>query len=199
MQRLTRLDRSKLRIVARALGERRRWRRLPLRAKGRLLFDDGAEHDCELIDASPGGVSVAAPAAPRPKSRVILLVDGVGRLDCDVVRVGPRDFAAALRATSRKRDRLGDAITWAYNKDALGLDEPRADPRQFRLDVVMVSAGGETAQAELIDESIGGASLSCTMTPQVGAAVSVGGRPARVTRLHPCGFAVRFDSRDRCV
>lgn len=191
------LERRKVRIAARALADQRRWRRVPLPAPGRLLLETGREVGCELIDVSAGGLSARADIAPRRGSKVVLQVEGLGRLEAEVVRANKTNFAGFLRATRRKRDRLGDAITWMHNKLLMGLSEDRSAARKSGHGVVTVRfVDGVTVPASVIDVAPTGVSVEVRDRVRVGETVWINDAEADVTRVHANGFAVVFATEE---
>ncbi len=191
-----RLDRRQIKIAARGAQEQRRHRRVRLSAPGRGLAASVGEFACTLVDISPGGARVASKTPPKLGERVVLLFDGIGRMEGEVVRAGKAGFALRSNASSqRKRDRLADAITWRFNMERLGLNEDRAAPRkpgqgraQLRL------KDGVVIHADVIDVSISGAAFACLERPRVGEPVKIGEMKGRVARWLDNGFAVAFDA-----
>lgn len=189
----TRLDRRKIRIAARGAEERRRHRRLPLQLHGRFLDSRHQEEKCRLIDISPGGAKVATRTPPMPGDFVVLLVDGLGRLDGRVLRKGDNWFSLQFAAHARKRDRLADAITWRFNMQRLGLEEDRAAPRKEGRGRARIHfADGVIIDADVVDVSISGAAFACLERPRKGEEVRVGEMRGHVARVWEGGFAVAF-------
>lgn len=189
-----RLDRRKIKIAARGAQERRRHRRVHLSVPGRGLAASTGEFTCTLVDVSPGGARIASKTPPRKAERVVLLFDGIGRMEGEVVRAGPAGFAVRLTMSERKRDRLADAITWRFNMDRLGLNEDRTAPRkpgQGRAKVRL--RDGVVIQANVVDVSITGAAFACLERPRIGEPVTVGEMKGQVARWLDNGFAVQFD------
>jgi hypothetical protein len=190
----TRLDRRKIKIAARGAQERRRHRRVQLAVPGRGLAASIGEFTCRLVDVSPGGAKVVSKTPPAKGERVVLLFDGLGRLEGEVVRAGQAGFALRLTSSQRKRDRLADAITWRFNMDRLGLEEDRAAPRKpGRGRAKIRLRDGVVIQADVVDVSITGAAFACLERPRVGEPVRVGDMNGRVARWLENGFAVAFD------
>ncbi|MCH8522772.1 PilZ domain-containing protein [Glycocaulis sp.] len=189
-----RLDRRKIRIAALGAQEQRRHRRVPLRLPGRFLDPVHGEFPCTLIDISPGGARIAADIPPALGERIVMLFEGLGRIEGDVVRAGAKGFAVRFAATQRKRDRLGDAITWRFNMERLGLEEDRAAPRKPGTGKVKIRLkDGVLIHADLVDVSVSGAAFACLERPRKGEPVSVGDLKGHVTRWLDNGFAVAFD------
>lgn len=190
----SRLDRRKIKIAARGAQERRRHRRVRLDVSGRGLAASTGEFSCTLVDVSPGGARIASKTPPARGERVVMLFDGIGRMEGEVVRAGQAGFAVCLSMSQRKRDRLADAITWRFNMDRLGLDEDRAAPRKpGKGRAKLRLKDGVVIQADVVDVSITGAASACLERPRVGEPVQVGEMKGRVARWLDNGFAVRFD------
>ena len=191
-----RLDRRQIKIAARGAQEQRRHRRVRLSTPGRGLAASVGEFACTLVDISPGGARVASKTPPRIGERVVLLFDGIGRMEGEVVRAGRAGFAVRSSASSqRKRDRLADAITWRFNMERLGLDEDRAAPRkpgQGRAQIRLKD--GVVIHADVIDVSVTGAAFACLERPRVGEPVMIGEMKGRVARWLENGFAIAFDT-----
>ena len=190
----SRLDRRKIKIAARGAQERRRHRRVHLAMPGRGLSASTGEFPCTLVDVSPGGARIAARTPPAKGERVVLLFDGIGRIEGEVVRAGQAGFAVRMTMSERKRDRLADAITWRFNMERLGLCEDRVAPRKpGRGRAKLRLRDGVVIQADVVDVSITGAAFACLERPRVGEPVQVGEMTGHVARWLENGFAVRFD------
>ena len=190
----SRLDRRKIKIAARGAEERRRHRRVRLSVKGRGLSRHAGEFDCTLVDISPGGARVSSPTPPVAGERVVMLFQGLGRLEGEVLRAGRSGFIARLVGSQRKRDRLADAITWRFNMNLLGLDEDRTAARKpGRGRAKIRLRDGVVLQADVIDVSISGAAFSCDERPRIGETIKVGDMTGHVARWLDNGFAVAFD------
>mgnify|MGYP003627587498 CR=1 FL=1 len=191
-----RLDRRKIKIAARGAQERRRHRRVPLAMPGRFL-DQSGEQRCKLIDVSPGGAKILAKRPPAPGSRVVLMIEGLGRIEGDVLRDGANWFSLRFQANPPKRDRLADAITWRFNMERLGLDEDRvALRRPGKGRAIVKLRDGVTIHADVVDVSMSGAAFACLERPRVGERVQVGEMHGTVARILETGFAVAFDPPD---
>lgn len=189
-----RLDRRKIKIAARGAQERRRHKRVPLSLPGRGLAASTGEFTCKVVDISPGGARVLTQNVPQQGERVVLMVEGLGRIEGVAVRVGANGFGLRFSGTQRKRDRLGDAITWRLNMERLGLEEDRTAPRKPTQGKAKIELrDGVVIQAELIDVSKTGAAFACRERPRLGENVRVGGMNAKVSRWLDNGFAVHFD------
>jgi len=189
-----RLDRRKIKIAARGSQERRRHRRVELNVPGRALARSRGEFRCVLVDISPGGARIRAEAPPDAGERVVMLFDGFGRVEGEVVRAGRGGFAVRFITSQRKRDRLGDAITWRFNMERLGLNEDRAAPRKPGHGRALIKLrDGVIIRADVVDVSVSGAAFACLERPRVGEPVQVGEMHGHVARWLDNGFAVSFD------
>jgi hypothetical protein len=184
---------SSIRINAR---ERRRFRRLPMVVGGRMLDTLGREHDCRTADISPGDVRIHAPVLPNVGERVVIYLEGFGRVTGHVARRGDEDIAVIFDFGAHKREKLTEQLTLAINKD-LGI-EPLARPAasetasfaRIELETGQIYAG------EILDFSLGGVTIRSTKPPPlIGDWVRIGGTYGRVARLIEGGFAVDFEPR----
>jgi PilZ domain len=185
--------------------ERRRFRRLRLVTGGRLMDEHGIESDCRTEDVSPGDARIASPAHLEPHSRVVLYLSELGRISGRIVRqCGEREYAVVFEASTHKKEKLAERLTWLISRDALKLSEtdappsPRADGRG---EVEIEVDGGETIVGEAIDFSLSGVTVRTPQAaPRIGAWVRIGNVDGRVARLVEGGFAIDFTSlapRDR--
>ena len=189
----TRLDKRKIRVAARGAEDKRRHRRVPLQLYGRFLDKLSGEQKCRLIDVSPGGAKIMAKKPPMPDDMIVLLIDGLGRMEGKVLRKGTNWFSLQFTAHMRKRDRLADAITWRFNMERLGLEEDRAAPRkQGKGRAVLHFSDGVKIDADVVDVSISGAAFSCLERPRINEEVRVGEMRGTVARIWDGGFAVSF-------
>lgn len=181
--------------TAAALHEdRRRHARVKVSLFGRYMLTDRRELPCQTIDASAGGLALAAPVIGHIGQRVVVYLEHLGRLEGDVVRHLKDGFAMQLRLSALKRDKIADTLTWLANRSELGLREDRrherVEPVHKRLQVTF--ADGSTHPGMLVDISLSGAFVKCAMLPRFGEVVTVGATAGRVVRLAADGFAVEF-------
>lgn len=192
-----RLDRRKIRIAARGAQERRRHMRVPLQLHGRFWSEALGEHACALLDISPGGARITSRTIPTANAKIILMITSIGRIEGTIVRVEGEEFSVRFHATSRKRDKLADTITWRFNKDRLGLEEDRAAARKpGRGRARILLNDGVVIQANVLDVSVTGAAFECLERPRLGELLRVGEMTGCVARILDNGFAVVFDPPD---
>jgi|CXWL01.1.fsa_nt_gi hypothetical protein len=184
--------------MAPSARERRRFRRMPIIVGGRMLDPLGREHDCRTADISPGDVRLASTILPDVGHRVVLYLEGFGRMSGLVARrCGEGEVAIIFDFSAHKREKLAEQLTLAVNKERLGLnEEPRIIVREGVQLARVEAEGGEAYEGEIIDFSLAGMTLKTARHPPfLGAWVKVGGIYGRVARFTETGFAVDFEPR----
>jgi hypothetical protein len=181
------------------LRERRRFRRMPIQVSGRLLDTFGREHDCRTEDISPGDVRIAATTLPPIGERVVIYLEGIGRVSGKVARsCGEGEVAVIFDFTAHKREKLAEQLTLIINRD-LGIEVPvrpivRDDAQLVKLEFET----GEAYEGEVVDFSLAGITIKSKRPPPlIGVWVRVGTVYGRVARLIEGGFAIDFDQRQR--
>lgn len=181
--------------------ERRRFRRMPMIVAGRMLDTAGREHDCRTADLSPGDVRLASTTLPGVDERVVLYLEGFGRLSGRVARrCGEAEVAIIFDTSLHKREKMAEALTWKVNGERLGLvtqreDTPAAEVNTSTLTRLETELG-DVIEGEVLDFSLSGMTLRTASTmPPLGSWVRVGGLYARVARRTENGFAVDFEPR----
>lgn len=176
--------------------ERRRHQRVKVNLLGRYMLADYREFPCQVVDMSPGGMSVVAPVAGVPGERVIAYVDHLGRLEGKIARLLDNGFAMSIAATSRKRDKLAAQLTWLANRQILNLPEDRRHGRFVPRNTAarLILQNGTNVACRIIDLSASGAAVAIApdLLPPVGAAVTIGKTAGRVVRHIENGFAIEF-------
>lgn len=176
------------------VNERRRFQRVRLNLLGRYMLEDRREFPCQVVDMSPGGMSLIAPVIGQPGERVVAYVDHVGRLEGKIARVTENGFAMTVAATPRKRDKLAAQLTWLANRDILNLAEDRRHGRLIpkRPATQLVLPNGTNITCRIIDASLSGAAIATPERPPLGVLVGIGKLQGRVMRHIDEGFAVEF-------
>jgi hypothetical protein len=181
------------------LRERRRFRRMPVQVSGRLLDTFGREHDCRTEDISPGDVRIAATTLPIVGERVVIYLEGIGRVTGKVARTcGEGEVAVIFDFTAHKREKMAEQLTLLVNRD-LGIEEPvRPTRRDGAQHIKLEFETGETYEGEVVDFSLAGITIKTKRSPPlIGMWVRVGAVYGRVARLIEGGFAIDFDQRPR--
>ena len=151
------------------------------------MLESKQEFACRTIDASPGGLLVAAAARGSIGERVVFYFEELGRLEGLIVRNVDVGFAVALILPSSKRERIADLLTWMANSET---DEGVASRRHKR--IAPKQKRGSVLAVEIVDVSVSGVGLKCATLPPVGARVEIGRRAGRVVRHFNGGLAVEF-------
>jgi hypothetical protein len=181
------------------LRERRRFRRMPIQVSGRLLDTFGREHDCRTEDISPGDVRIAATTLPPIGERVVIYLEGIGRVSGKVARAcGEGEVAVIFDFTAHKREKLAEQLTLIVNRD-LGIEGPvRPIIRDGAQLVKLEFETGEAYEGEVVDFSLAGITIKSKRPPPlIGVWVRVGTVYGRVARLIEGGFAIDFDQHKR--
>jgi hypothetical protein len=179
----------------RALAEdRRRFQRVKVNLLGRYMLPDRREFPCQVINMSPGGMAVIAPAGGAPGERIIAYVDHLGRLEGHVARLFPNGFAMTIGATARKRDKLAAQLTWLANRHILDSPEDRRHGRLAPKNPAgrLIMPNGVNVACRIIDISQSGAGIATEQRPPIGALVTLGKVQGRVVRHLEEGFAIEF-------
>ncbi len=182
--------------------ERRRFRRMPIEVSGRMLDPLGREHDCRTADISPGDIRIAAPILPGVGDRVVLYLEGFGRVSGHVARrCGEGEVAIIFDFSAHKREKMAEQLTVASNKELLTNIDLGADAKATEAPSNMAHCefeDGSVCQGEILDFSLAGVTVRARRAPPlIGSWVRIGSIHGRVARLIEGGFAVDFDPRPR--
>jgi hypothetical protein len=178
------------------LRERRRFRRMPMEVSGRLLDPFGRELDCRTADISPGDVRIVATKLPAVGDRVVIYLEGIGRVSGKVARTcGEGEVAVIFDFSAHKREKMAEQLTILINRD-LGIEEPvRPILRDGAHHVRLEFETGESYEGEVTDFSLAGITIKTKRPPPlIGVWVRVGNVYGRVARLIEGGFAIDFQS-----
>lgn len=175
-------------------AERRRYQRVKLTLYGRYMLQDRSEHECRVIDMSPGDVALLGERAGPIGERVVAYLDHIGRIEGSITRAFEGGFALTLHASDRKKDRLAAQLTWLANRHELDLPEDRRHARITPgnpMSVLQIP-GGQQYNCRIIDLSLSGAAVETETKPAIGAQVFLGPVRSRVVRHFDGGIAVEF-------
>jgi hypothetical protein len=179
------------------LRERRRFRRMPIEITGRLLDASGREHDCRTADISPGDVRIVSDLPPPVGERVVIYLEGFGRVSGKVARkCGEGEMAVIFDFSAHKREKMAEQLTIAVNKN-LGIEEDaRPISRDGAQTVRLEFETGEAYDGEVVDFSLAGITIKSKRPPPLlGVWVRVGTVYGRVARLIEGGFAIDLEPR----
>jgi hypothetical protein len=180
------------------LRERRRFRRMPMEVSGRLLDTFGREHDCRTADISPGDVRIVATTLPPIGDRVVIYLEGIGRVSGKVARAcGEGEVAVIFDFSAHKREKMAEQLTLIINRD-LGIEEPvRPISRDGAQHVKLEFETGEIYEGEVADFSLAGITIKSKRPPPlIGVWVRAGNVYGRVARIIDGGFAIDFEQRN---
>jgi hypothetical protein len=181
-------------VIVPLAEERRRFQRVRVNLLGRYMLADRREFPCQVVNMSPGGMALIAPAAGAEGERVIAYIDHLGRLEGQIARIYQNGFAMTVSATVRKRDKLAAQLTWIANRHILNLPEDRRHGRIVPRNPTtrLVLPNGVNVTALIIDLSLSGAAIKTDARPAIGMLVNLGNVQGRVVRHLDDGFAVEF-------
>jgi PilZ domain len=178
------------------LVEHRRHQRVKVALLGRYMLQNRQEYPCQSIDISPGGVAMVAPVPGNIGERVIVYFEHVGRVEGKIVRYVSNGFALAMQTNLHKRDRLAAQLTWLANRSVFGLPEDRRHeriaPRNDQATLTLLN--GESVPVQILDISLSGAALQCSLRPDLGEPITLGRTPGKVVRHFATGIAVEFQT-----
>ena len=179
------------------LRERRRFRRMPIEITGRLLDTAGREHDCRTADISPGDARIVSDVLPAVGERVVIYLNGFGRVSGKVARkCGEGEMAVIFDFSAHKREKIAEQLTLVVNKD-LGIEgDARPAVRDGAQTVKLEFETGEAYVGEVVDFSLAGITIKSKRPPPlIGVWVRVGTVYGRVSRLIEGGFAIDLEPR----
>jgi hypothetical protein len=188
------LERRLNRPMVKIVPDRRRHRRVPVKVVGRFMREDKQEYPCQVINMSAGGMAVLAPVSCEVDERIVAYLDNMGRMEGIVVRRFEGGFAVRILASLYKRERIANLLTWLINQERLGLTEERKHERVVpRVNASkLILPDGVVHNCRVIDVSLSGASVACTVKPDIGTMVILGRMRGRVVRHHDQGIALQF-------
>lgn len=175
-------------------AERRNFQRVRVKVYGRFMLEDRTEHPCQVVDMSPGNVSLRADRIGEPGEKVIAYIDHIGRIEGVVTRTLQDGFAMTILASDRKKDKLAAQLTWLANKHELDLPEDRRHERVAPRNPMSVLqlTDGRQYQCRIIDLSLSGAAIEIEVRPALGTQVTLGTMRGQVVRHFEDGVAIEF-------
>ena len=175
-------------------AERRTFQRVRVNIYGRFMLEDRSEHQCQIIDMSPGNVSLRCKQVGEPGEKVIAYFDHLGRIEGVITRRLETGFAMTVVASERKKDKLAAQLTWLANKHELDLPEDRRHERVAPRNPLSVLHLGDGRQypCRIIDLSLSGAAIEIEVKPAIGVQVTLGTMRGQVVRHFEDGLAIEF-------
>src|SRR5258707_2565929 len=115
-------------VIARALKERRRFRRVHVSITGRLYIPATQEEAiCTVDDLSTGNACILCELQEEPKGRAVIYLDTLGRFEGPVVRARSGGFVMTFSCSLQKREKLADQLTLEMNRHLM----TEADLRRY--------------------------------------------------------------------
>lgn len=188
--------------LVRITPDRRRFHRVKIRLLGRFMRENLREYPCQVINMSPGDVALLSPVAGELGERIVVYIDHIGRVEGEVTRLFEGGFALRMHATSYKREKIANQLTWLINRDRLNLSEDRRYERVVPKNpfTKITLPDGQAHNCRVLDVSLSGASVAITPKPPVGADVLLGLMRGRVVRHHEHGIGIEFlDVQDQAA
>ena len=176
--------------------DRRRYERSSVPVAGRLLLPSGAEHPCQVVDISEGGIALDCPVETKFGDKIIVYLDNLGRFEGQIVRFIANGFAIETQLVANQRQRLVDRIKWLKQKK-VGAGRrffPRrvAMQSEFSDTTSMTIEAGDQVQCKVLDISVTGAHVQTSKRPRLGTHVTVGRMVGRVMRHTLEGIGIEF-------
>jgi hypothetical protein len=177
-----------------ATEERPRFQSVRVNLLGRYMLANRMEFPGQVIEMSPGDLTMIAPQSGAAGERVIAYIDHLGRLEGRITAHNEHGFVMQMSATERKRDKLAAQLTWLANRENHNLAEDRRHGRIVpkRPMTTVIMPNGTNLTCRIIDASQSGAAIASVEPPAVGMIVTIGKLQGRVVRHIEDGFAVEF-------
>ncbi|QPC88730.1 PilZ domain-containing protein [Mesorhizobium sp. NBSH29] len=174
--------------------ERRNFQRVRVKIYGRFMLENKSEHPCQVIDMSPGNVSLRCDRPGEKGEKIIAYLDHLGRVEGHVTRTTDDGFAMTIVASDRKREKLAAQLTWLANKHELDLPEDRRHERMAPRNPTsfLVMSDGRQYSCRIIDLSLSGAAIEIDVRPAIGVQVTLGTMRGQVVRHFDEGIAIEF-------
>jgi hypothetical protein len=180
------------RPLPKIVPDRRRYRRVAVSFHGRFMGEDKQDHPCMVIDMSAGGMALKTPVLCQPAERVVAYLENFGRLEGVVARVFEGGFGVEFHASTQKRERIANLLTWYINRD-LGTDERRHERTPPRIAAQkLILPNGSVHDCRVVDVSLSGALIATQVKPPVQSVVVLGRLRGHVVRHHDQGVALQF-------
>lgn len=175
-------------------ADRRRFHRVKVRLLGRFMREDRNEYPCQIVSMSPGDLAMLAPVAGEIGERIVVYIDHIGRIEGETKRIFDGGFALRIHATTHKREKIANQLTWLINRERLNLAEDRRYDRVVPKNpfIKLKLADGAEQNCRVLDVSLSGASVAVNPKPKVGSDVVLGLMRGRVVRHHEQGIGIQF-------
>jgi hypothetical protein len=168
-------------------SDRRRFLRVDLPLKARMLTAAGEEVRCLVTNVSAGGALLRSNTPPKFNEEVVLYIETLGRFEATVIRSDRNNFAVTYNGSRAKTKRTADALTEIKNPGNANKDK-RNKPRYAQdAEAIVRLEDGRTVKCSIIDVSLTGASIEIHPRPPLGMHLILGRMRAKVVRRHDKG------------
>jgi hypothetical protein len=177
------------------ITEKRKQKRSRVELKGVLFVPGRASEDrCQVVDLSPCGAGLKCAAFAPAGTKIVLYLDGFGRIDGTVKRRDRTYLAVEFQCSDSKQARIAEQLSAFV---ANGMTTPIPLRKTLRLTRMpdmqeIVTSEGVRLTCKVMDIALGGASLRTEARPGVGETIYFGETQARVVRHTDVGIAIEF-------
>lgn len=177
-------------------SEQRRYRRIALDLPARVIVNGIDEYDGQLVNISPGDLSVKVAARTVKGDAAVIYIAGLDIIEGRIVRTFPDGFALSFLLSRRRRTLLTEQLMLRANPSfSTGLSDRRSAPRHPIAEQRMVCRlpDGGSLFVRVLDQSVDGVAVESPRKPAVGAAIHVGRQRAIVIRHTSRGFVAIYE------
>ena len=174
--------------------DRRKTRRVRIKLEGKIFLPGLAqESDCIVLDLSSGGAAIRCKQAPPAKSKVVLYVNGFGRMEGVTAQPTKEGTRIYFDYTPRKRQRIEEQLTLFVQEGPQSDTALRGGTRVPYVEITnFTRPDGDVVDCEILDISLSGVSLKTETRPPVNEHIRIGRMVGRVTRHHETGVGIVF-------
>lgn len=155
---------------------------------------------CRTKRISPFRMIVEVPVIGRLGDRLNSYFRDFGQFEGSISDTMQGSFLVELEMTRDKRKQFAEKLVWLEKKQAdPTIQDAREDARYIpqTSHTTLTMADGSVHSCFIIDMSSSGAAVSSEAQPPIGMPLAIGACVARVVRLLPNGFAVKFVQKQR--
>jgi hypothetical protein len=149
--------------------------------------------DCQIVNLSAGGAGIQCRTPPPRNIRVVLYIEGFGRIEGVASRYVRGELGFRFVCTEAKRQRLLQDIAVFINGGEKGTAQLRRHARTASTSFgYFVPSSGESVSCNVLNLSLQGMSLRTKGRPLIGEIVNFGCTRGQVVRHHENGIAIQF-------
>jgi hypothetical protein len=158
------------------------------------MLESRLEYACRTIDVSASGIALAAPMRGEIGERAVLYLDHLGRIEGKIARYIEPGFVLAIQASTIKRDRLVEQLSWLATRTAQDLDRRHERIVPYRQQCILVTEDGQEVVVRIANVSVSGAAITTELKLPVKSRVTLGQTPGHVVRYIENGLVIGFES-----